>query len=110
MTLRDVEAGEELSYDYKFAPDVPSRSLACRCGAATCRKTMNLVSSLVHHVSAAGGDGARARSPPHVSERLSLVAVHAADIEEVDVSPMIPTRAVDAASPCIHVAVKVEST
>ena len=41
--LRDVAAGEELTYDYKFdiEPDANGKKIACRCGAPTCRGTMN---------------------------------------------------------------------
>lgn len=34
VALRDIEIGEELSYDYAFAPDIAE---PCNCGAATCR-------------------------------------------------------------------------
>lgn len=43
--LRDIAAGEELSYDYglvideRMTPALKKR-FACRCGAATCRGTM----------------------------------------------------------------------
>lgn len=44
-TLRDVEEGEELSYDYGISFDVPysarlKRIWACRCGAPTCTGTL----------------------------------------------------------------------
>lgn len=43
--LRDIEPGEELGYDYGLIIDerhTPAlkRAYACRCGAASCRKTM----------------------------------------------------------------------
>ena len=34
-----VEVGEELCYDYKFP--IEDVKIACHCGAATCRGTMN---------------------------------------------------------------------
>ena len=44
-TIRDVEAGEELAYDYAFILEerhtpAAKRRYPCRCGAATCRGTM----------------------------------------------------------------------
>lgn len=44
-TLRDVEAGEELSYDYGISFDVTytarlKRIWACRCGAPSCSGTL----------------------------------------------------------------------
>lgn len=34
VALRDIHAGEELAYDYAFAPEVAE---PCACGAASCR-------------------------------------------------------------------------
>ncbi|MBP9160528.1 MAG: SET domain-containing protein-lysine N-methyltransferase, partial [Flavobacteriales bacterium] len=44
-TLRDVEEGEELNYDYGICFDVPytarlKKIWACRCGAPSCTGTM----------------------------------------------------------------------
>ena len=41
MTLRDVQVGEELTVDYHF--DKKVERVVCRCGAATCRGTINLL-------------------------------------------------------------------
>ena len=38
-TKRDVAAGEELSYDYKF--ELEDEKIPCHCGAATCRGSLN---------------------------------------------------------------------
>jgi SET domain-containing protein len=43
--MRDIEAGEELFYDYAMEIDEPiteesKRKLACHCGASNCRGTM----------------------------------------------------------------------
>ena len=41
--LRDIEPGEELTYDYSLRPGDPSDSpedYRCNCGAANCRATM----------------------------------------------------------------------
>jgi SET domain-containing protein len=38
---RDIEAGEELTVDYRFDHDV--EKVSCACGAATCRGTINLI-------------------------------------------------------------------
>jgi SET domain-containing protein len=40
MAERDIAAGEELTIDYRFEPDV--ERVACACGAAGCRGTINL--------------------------------------------------------------------
>lgn len=43
--MRDIQAGEELTYDYKLDLDAEQtlslqRSYECRCGAVSCRRTM----------------------------------------------------------------------
>ena len=40
MSLRDIRAGEELTVDYHFEPDV--EKVLCCCGAPNCRGTINL--------------------------------------------------------------------
>ena len=40
MTRRAVRKGEELTVDYHFGKDI--EKVICRCGAATCRGTINL--------------------------------------------------------------------
>lgn len=40
MAARDIQPGEELTIDYHFEPEV--EKVACRCGAAQCRGTINL--------------------------------------------------------------------
>ena len=40
FTLRDIKAGEELSIDYRFSPDV--ETYVCKCGVPACRGTINL--------------------------------------------------------------------
>jgi hypothetical protein len=44
-TIRDVQPGEELAYDYAFVLEerhtpAAKRRYPCNCGAATCRRTM----------------------------------------------------------------------
>ena len=41
MSLRDIKAGEELTVDYHF--DKKVERVPCKCGAAKCRGTINLV-------------------------------------------------------------------
>ena len=41
MSLRDIQAGEELTVDYHFEKKV--ERVVCKCGAATCRGTINLL-------------------------------------------------------------------
>jgi SET domain-containing protein len=44
-SLRDIRAGEELCYDYKFPlEDDSSKWIVCHCGALKCRGYMNWVS------------------------------------------------------------------
>jgi SET domain-containing protein len=40
MSKRDIKRGEELTIDYHFAKDV--ERVACKCGAAKCRGTINV--------------------------------------------------------------------
>ena len=42
MSLRDIKKGEELTVDYHF--DKKVERVPCRCGAAKCRGTINLLS------------------------------------------------------------------
>ena len=42
FALRDLEVGEELSYDYKFFSS--DKSIVCSCGAKNCRGTLRTVS------------------------------------------------------------------
>lgn len=37
VALRDIERGEEISYDYAMSDGSPYDSFACRCGASGCR-------------------------------------------------------------------------
>lgn len=39
VAMRDVRAGEELTYDWAMEENIPART-ECRCGAATCRKIL----------------------------------------------------------------------
>ena len=38
--LSNIQAGEEITYDYKF-PIEDGNKLQCHCGATFCRGTMN---------------------------------------------------------------------
>ena len=40
MSGRDIQPGEELTIDYRFEPDV--ERVPCKCGAPSCRGTINL--------------------------------------------------------------------
>ena len=40
MSRRVIHRGEELTVDYRFSKDI--ETVACRCGAKTCRGTINL--------------------------------------------------------------------
>jgi len=37
VAMRDIEAGEEICYDYAMSDGSPYDAFDCRCGAATCR-------------------------------------------------------------------------
>ena len=39
VAMRDVRAGEELTYDWAMEENIPART-ECRCGAPTCRKIL----------------------------------------------------------------------
>ena len=41
QSKRVIMPGEELSYDYKMAPEHPRDRIPCTCGAKNCRKFMN---------------------------------------------------------------------
>lgn len=41
QSKRVIMPGEELSYDYKMAPEHPKDRIPCSCGAKSCRKFMN---------------------------------------------------------------------
>jgi uncharacterized protein len=40
IALRDIEAGEELTYDYNLFDGDPGESAPCYCGLKGCRRTM----------------------------------------------------------------------
>ena len=40
VALRNIKAGEELTYDYGLAESNPKFRLICTCGSAICRKTV----------------------------------------------------------------------
>lgn len=56
IALRDIEAGEELSYDYGLYDSDEDEDAPCRCGAPTCRGTM-YSDEEVKRRAAAGGAG-----------------------------------------------------
>ncbi len=40
IALRDIAAGEELTYDYNIYDAEPGENASCHCGATECRETM----------------------------------------------------------------------
>ena len=42
FTKKEIKKGEELSYDYRFAPETPELETKCGCGAQTCRGVINV--------------------------------------------------------------------
>jgi uncharacterized protein len=41
VALRDIEAGEEICYDYAMSDGSPYDGFDCRCGAASCRRRVS---------------------------------------------------------------------
>ena len=39
--LRDIEAGQEVTYDYRFDEEDSDAKVACYCGSERCRGTLN---------------------------------------------------------------------
>ena len=60
FTLRDIAAGEEILYDYMFAPEHPDDVIPCDCGAPKCRGTLNIQVPNRGTAAAAGAGGGRA--------------------------------------------------
>lgn len=46
IALRDIAAGEELTYDYSTHQEHPLEDMTCGCGAATCRGVVRSFSKL----------------------------------------------------------------
>jgi SET domain-containing protein len=41
MTRGAVQAGQELTYDYRFKEEAGDNKMHCRCGAPNCRGSLN---------------------------------------------------------------------
>ncbi len=50
VALRDIETGEELTFDYSITEDERSWSMHCQCGSAACRGTIGSVHALPYEV------------------------------------------------------------
>lgn len=46
IALRDIAAGEELTYDYSTHQEHPQEDMLCQCGAPTCRGVVRSFSTL----------------------------------------------------------------
>lgn len=46
VALRDIAAGEELTYDYSTHQEHPQEDMTCRCGAPNCRGVVRSFSTL----------------------------------------------------------------
>lgn len=46
IALRDIAAGEELTYDYSTHQEHPEEDMACRCGTPSCRGVIRSFSTL----------------------------------------------------------------
>ena len=74
---RDIQVGEELSYDYKFALEYnKERRIPCHCGAAECRGYLNWVSlvGLVLVIVCWEGLGGWVTEKTHVLTRLTFIS------------------------------------
>jgi len=49
IALRDIAAGEELTYDYNIYDAEPGEDSPCRCGAESCRGTMFCKEEIERH-------------------------------------------------------------
>jgi SET domain-containing protein len=49
IALRDIAAGEELTYDYNIYDAEPGEDSPCRCGANSCRGTMFCEEEIERH-------------------------------------------------------------
>ncbi|HEY6308092.1 MAG TPA: SET domain-containing protein-lysine N-methyltransferase, partial [Candidatus Angelobacter sp.] len=49
ITLRDIAAGEELTYDYNIYDSEPGDPASCHCGAPNCRGTMLCEEEIQRH-------------------------------------------------------------
>jgi len=59
FSRRRIRAGEELTLDYRFHPDV--LQVPCACGSPKCRGTINLKRNLGRDAAEVGGGGRRRR-------------------------------------------------
>lgn len=49
IAVRDIAAGEELTYDYNIYDAEPGEDASCRCGAPNCRGTMLSEEEIARH-------------------------------------------------------------
>lgn len=49
VAIRDIAAGEELTYDYNIYDAEPGEDASCRCGAPNCRGTMLCEEEVARH-------------------------------------------------------------
>jgi uncharacterized protein len=49
IAIRDIAAGEELTYDYNIYDAEPGEDARCRCGSANCRGTMMCEDEIARH-------------------------------------------------------------
>jgi hypothetical protein len=54
IALRDIEAGEELTYDYNLYDGAEDDESTCRCGAASCRGSLFSEEELLRRAPATG--------------------------------------------------------
>jgi hypothetical protein len=50
VALRDIEAGEELTFDYSITEDELPWTMRCLCGTVSCRGTITAIQHLPTHV------------------------------------------------------------
>ena len=62
VALRDIQAGEEITYDYSTADIDRAFEMKCRCGSSRCRGTI----SNLDYLDPAWQDHYGSKLPPHV--------------------------------------------
>lgn len=48
VALREIEAGEELTFDYAITEDEQDWSMECQCGVPSCRRRIGSIHTLPH--------------------------------------------------------------
>ena len=88
IALRDIKAGEELTYDYNLYDGGDDDSAVCRCGAKGCRGAMYSEEELAKRAKAA----AKKRKPKRVSKKAKPLTPELAAIKRRADAARLRTR------------------